>query len=101
MNPIPLVRYYARRALDALRGAPCAVDLDRPTPEIEAAARRCVPGAWAGAGGGACGAQREPRPTRPTTTDLAGPISLAGRRPSVPARPADTFYDKLKRYGIS
>ena len=46
VNPIPLVRYYARRALDAIRGAPRAVDLDRPTPEIEAAARRCVPAAW-------------------------------------------------------
>jgi len=47
-NPIPLVRYYARRAVDAIRGAPCDVDVERPTPEIEAAARRCVPGAWAG-----------------------------------------------------
>ena len=28
VNPFPLVRYYARRALEALRG-PCAVDLDR------------------------------------------------------------------------
>jgi hypothetical protein len=46
VNPIPLVRYYARRAVDAIRGAPCAVDLDRTTAEIEAAARRCVPGAW-------------------------------------------------------
>jgi predicted CXXCH cytochrome family protein len=46
-NPFPLVRYYARRAVDDLRGAPCVVDLDRPTPEIEAAARRCVPEAFA------------------------------------------------------
>jgi predicted CXXCH cytochrome family protein len=46
-NPIPLVRYYARRTVDALAGAPCAVDLDRTTPEIEAAARRCVPDAFA------------------------------------------------------
>jgi len=46
LNPIPLVRYYARRAVDQIRGAPCGVDLDRPTREIEAAARRCVPGAW-------------------------------------------------------
>jgi predicted CXXCH cytochrome family protein len=46
-HPIPLVRYYARRAVDAIRGGPpCAIDLDRSTPEIEAAARRCVPGAW-------------------------------------------------------
>jgi hypothetical protein len=46
-NPFPLVRYYARRALAALRGADCAVDLDRPTPEIEAAVRACVPDAFA------------------------------------------------------
>lgn len=44
-NPFPLVRYYARRAVDALRGAPCEIDLERATPEIEVAARRCVPGA--------------------------------------------------------
>jgi hypothetical protein len=42
-NPFPLVRYYARRAVEQLRGAPCDVDLDRATPDIEAAARRCVP----------------------------------------------------------
>jgi predicted CXXCH cytochrome family protein len=47
-NPIPLVRYYARRAVDAL-GAPCDVDLDRATPEIEAAARQCAPEAFSGA----------------------------------------------------
>jgi predicted CXXCH cytochrome family protein len=51
VNPFPLVRYYADRALSALRGQPCAIDLDRPTAEIEAAARRCVPGAWTGAAG--------------------------------------------------
>ena len=28
-NPFPLVRYYARRALDALAPRPCPVDLDR------------------------------------------------------------------------
>jgi len=50
VNPIPLVRYYARRAVDAIRGAPCDVDVERPTAEIEAAARRCVPGAWEVAG---------------------------------------------------
>jgi hypothetical protein len=46
IHPIPLVRTYARRALDAIRGEPCAIDLDRTTPEIEAAVRRCVPAAW-------------------------------------------------------
>jgi predicted CXXCH cytochrome family protein len=46
VNPFPLVRYYARRALEALRGRDCAVDLDRPTPEIAAAVRACVPEAF-------------------------------------------------------
>jgi predicted CXXCH cytochrome family protein len=49
-NPVPLVRYYARRAVEHLLGAPCDVDLDRSTAEIEAAARRCVPEAFAGPG---------------------------------------------------
>jgi hypothetical protein len=48
VNPFPLVRYYARRALEALRGQDCAVDLDRPTPEIAAAVRACVPEAFPG-----------------------------------------------------
>jgi predicted CXXCH cytochrome family protein len=42
-NPFPLVRYFARKAVGQIRGAPCDVDLDRPLPEILAAARRCVP----------------------------------------------------------
>jgi predicted CXXCH cytochrome family protein len=46
VNPYPLVRYYARRALEALRGQACAVDLDRPAPEIAAAVRACVPEAF-------------------------------------------------------
>jgi predicted CXXCH cytochrome family protein len=59
-NPFPLVRYYAARALGALQ-AGCAIDLDRPTGEIAAAVRRCVPQAFAGgapepAGGPARGA---------------------------------------------
>ena len=45
-NPFPLVRYYARRAFDALAPRPCPVDLDRPTPEIIAAVRACVPAAF-------------------------------------------------------
>jgi predicted CXXCH cytochrome family protein len=45
-NPFPLVRYYARRAVDALAPRPCPVDLDRTTPEIVAAARACVPAAF-------------------------------------------------------
>jgi hypothetical protein len=47
VNPFPLVRYYARKALAALRGEDCAVDLDRPTAEIAAAVRACVPAAFA------------------------------------------------------
>jgi predicted CXXCH cytochrome family protein len=46
VNPFPLVRYYAKRAVDALADRPCAVDLDRTTPEIIAAARACVPAAF-------------------------------------------------------
>jgi predicted CXXCH cytochrome family protein len=49
VNPFPLVRYYARQALETLRGQDCAVDLDRPSPEIAAAVRACVPAAFAGA----------------------------------------------------
>jgi predicted CXXCH cytochrome family protein len=45
-NPFPLVRYYARRALASLLPRPCPVDLDRPTPEIIAATRACVPAAF-------------------------------------------------------
>lgn len=48
VNPFPLVRYYARRALHALRGTDCAIDLDRSTSEIAAAVRACVPGAFDG-----------------------------------------------------
>ncbi len=46
VNPFPLVRYYARRALAAMRGEDCLVDLDRPTSEIAAAVRACVPAAF-------------------------------------------------------
>ena len=66
-NPIPLVRYYARRAVDALRGAPCDVDLDRTTPEIEAAARRCVPEAFAGVAPGVVPSDGERSPLAPSS----------------------------------
>ena len=46
VNPFPLVRYYAKRAVDTLSDHPCAVDLDRTTPEIVAAVRACVPSAF-------------------------------------------------------
>ena len=47
VNPFPLVRYYAQRALAGLPGASgCAVDLDRPTAEIAAAVRACLPAAF-------------------------------------------------------
>jgi predicted CXXCH cytochrome family protein len=49
-NPFPLVRYYATRALAAL-GAGCAIDLDRPTADIAAAVRACVPRAFTGDAG--------------------------------------------------
>jgi predicted CXXCH cytochrome family protein len=42
-SPFPLVRYYARKAVGAIRGSPCDVDVERPLVEIQAAARRCVP----------------------------------------------------------
>ena len=45
-NPFPLVRYYARRAVDALAPRPCPVDLERATPEIIAAVRACIPAAF-------------------------------------------------------
>jgi len=50
VNPFPLVRIYAQRALAALRGAECPVDLDRPAGEIAAAVRACVPDAFGAAG---------------------------------------------------
>jgi predicted CXXCH cytochrome family protein len=46
VNPYPLVRYYADKALAALRGERCAVDLNRPTAEIAAAVEACLPGAF-------------------------------------------------------
>jgi len=45
-NPFPLVRYYARRAFDGMSARPCPVDLDRPTAEIVAAVRACLPAAF-------------------------------------------------------
>ena len=47
VNPFPLVRYYARRALEALGAPACAVDSERPTAEIQVAVRACVPEAFA------------------------------------------------------
>jgi predicted CXXCH cytochrome family protein len=63
VNPFPLVRYYARRALEALRGQTCAVDLDRPTTEIAAAVRACVPEAFEAG---------SPVPTAPTAAARGG-----------------------------
>ena len=42
-HPIPLVRYQARKAIDAFLGRPCGIDLDRSVPEIIAATLACVP----------------------------------------------------------
>jgi predicted CXXCH cytochrome family protein len=44
VNPFPLVRYYARKAVGQIRGAPCDVDVERPVAEIQQAAKRCVGG---------------------------------------------------------
>jgi predicted CXXCH cytochrome family protein len=41
VNPFPLVRHFAKKALESL-AAPCAVNLDRPTGEIAEAARACL-----------------------------------------------------------
>jgi Doubled CXXCH motif (Paired_CXXCH_1) len=67
-NPVPLVRYYARRAVEQIRGAPCDVDLDRATPEIERAARRCVPDAFPDGKAGTTSGAR-PASTRPRGGD--------------------------------
>jgi predicted CXXCH cytochrome family protein len=40
VNPYPLVRHYAQKAVGQLRGAPLDLDVERPLAEIEAAARR-------------------------------------------------------------
>ena len=48
LNPYPLVRPYALRALEALTGRACAVDLNQGKAEIAAALERCVPGAASG-----------------------------------------------------
>jgi len=60
-NPFPLVRYYAKRAVDGMAARPCAVDLDRATPEIVAAARACVPAAFPEAVVPAAGLPGRPR----------------------------------------
>src|SRR5262249_40189061 len=39
-NPYPLVRHFARRALEQIEGRPLAIDLDGPADEILATARR-------------------------------------------------------------
>ena len=60
VNPFPLVRHYARRAL-ARMGRPCAVDLDRPVAEIAAVARTCFP-ELADRGGAPSGSAGQPAP---------------------------------------
>jgi hypothetical protein len=42
-NPLPLVRYQARKAINALVGRDCAIDLDRALRDIIAATEKCVP----------------------------------------------------------
>jgi predicted CXXCH cytochrome family protein len=43
-HPYPLVRYYARHALERLTGAPVPVDVDRPAAEVAAAVTRWLAG---------------------------------------------------------
>jgi len=44
LNPYPLVRSYALRALRSLTGRDCPIDLDRSDAEITGALGRCFPG---------------------------------------------------------
>jgi hypothetical protein len=51
LNPFPLVRYYARKALGEISGRPCDIDPERPIAEIQAALGRCLPALRVGARG--------------------------------------------------
>jgi hypothetical protein len=42
-HPLPLVRYQARKAINALVGRDCGIDLDRSVPEIIAVTEKCIP----------------------------------------------------------
>jgi hypothetical protein len=42
-HPLSLVRYQARKAINALVGRDCGIDLDRSLAEIIAATEKCVP----------------------------------------------------------
>ena len=42
-HPLPLVRYQARKAINAFVGRDCAIDLDRTLRDIIAATEKCVP----------------------------------------------------------
>jgi hypothetical protein len=42
-HPLPLVRFQARKAIDALLGRDCGIDLDRDLRDIVAATQKCVP----------------------------------------------------------
>jgi hypothetical protein len=44
VNPFPLVRFFARGALEKLAGQPCDVDLDREDAQIQAETRRWLSG---------------------------------------------------------
>ena len=63
VHPYPLVREYAKRALDSILGRTCAVDLAQDTARIEADARRCL-----GEAGVAIGS--EPWPTEKPKADV-------------------------------
>ena len=42
-HPLPMVRYQARKAIDAFLGRDCGIDLDRNLRDIVAATETCVP----------------------------------------------------------
>ncbi len=56
VNEYPLVREYARAALDAVLGRSCAIDLGAETKAIEAAARACLAAAGIAPGNDVWGA---------------------------------------------
>ena len=42
-HPLPLVRYQARKTINAFVGRDCNIDLDRTLRDIIAATEKCVP----------------------------------------------------------
>jgi predicted CXXCH cytochrome family protein len=70
LNPYPLVRTYALRALRSLTGRDCPVDLNGSDAEIAGALGRCVPGtSWTAPPVNDGTAKRAPRPWSPHEPD--------------------------------